>query len=288
MDSKGHTKLGAGDSYMVFDILDKELSEIAFQKVKEEVKFDIMHHKGGQVPRLVAVQGELAEDLSFPVYRHPSDESPPLRNFTPTVELIREKVQKIVKHPVNHALIQYYRSGQDYISEHSDKTIDVVLGSNIVNVSLGAQRTITLRTKKDQVRTDEGSDGKRLSQRLPLPHGSMFVMGLETNRRWLHAINHDNRPRKTKSPEELQQNGERISLTFRHIGTFLDGPNERLIYGQGATGKMREEARPVVNGGGLEAEALLEAFGHENKDSNFVWDEWYGNGSDVLHFTGDI
>lgn len=31
---------------MVFDILDKELSEIAFQKVKEEVKFDIMHHKG--------------------------------------------------------------------------------------------------------------------------------------------------------------------------------------------------------------------------------------------------
>jgi alkylated DNA repair dioxygenase AlkB len=41
-------------------------------------------------------------------------------------------------------LIQLYRTGADYISEHSDKTIDVVRGSRIVNVSLGARRTMTL------------------------------------------------------------------------------------------------------------------------------------------------
>ena len=54
--------------------------------------------------------------------------------------MIRQRVEEILKHPVNHVLIQYYRSGNDYISEHSDKTIDVVRGSNIVNVSLGAER----------------------------------------------------------------------------------------------------------------------------------------------------
>ncbi|KAJ3772520.1 hypothetical protein FB446DRAFT_48708 [Lentinula raphanica] len=283
MISEDHTTLGAGDSYLVLDLLDEELSKDAFQKVKDEVQWDVMHHRGGEVPRLVAVQGQVNPDFSFPIYRHPSDESPPLRKFTPTVELIRQEVQKTIKHPVNHALIQLYRSGKDYISEHSDKTIDVVKGSSIVNVSLGAQRTMILRTKKDQSLSEDGVNSKRQYQRFPLPHNSMFVMGLETNRRWLHAINHDNRPLKTKSPEELQQNGERISLTFRHIGTFLDGPDEKLIYGQGAKGKTREEAGPVINGEGPETEALLEAFGKENKDSNFVWDEWYGNGSDVHH-----
>ena len=51
---------------------------------------------------------------------------------------------------MNHVLIQLYRSGKDCISEHSDKTIDVVPGSSIVNVSFGARRTMTLRKKKDR------------------------------------------------------------------------------------------------------------------------------------------
>ncbi|KAF9074123.1 hypothetical protein BDP27DRAFT_1214632 [Rhodocollybia butyracea] len=275
--------LGAGDSYLVMDLLGNELNGTAFEKVRDEVEWNKMYHRGGEVPRLVAVQGQVLPDSSFPVYRHPSDESPPLRRFTPTVELIRQEVEKVIKHPVNHALIQHYRSGKDYISEHSDKTIDVVRGSSIVNVSLGAQRTMTLRTKKDQLEPVEGA--KRTAQRFPLPHASMFVMGLETNRQWLHAINQDNRMETLKVAEELQQNGERISLTFRYIGTFLDGPEEKMIYGQGATGKTREQARLVINGPGPETDALLEAFGKENRDTNFVWDEWYGKGSDVLHFT---
>lgn len=49
-------------------------------------------------------------------------------------------MEDALQHPVNHVLIQYYRSGNDYISEHSDKTIDVVRDSKIVNVSLGAER----------------------------------------------------------------------------------------------------------------------------------------------------
>jgi len=142
-------------------------------------------------------------------------------------------------HRVNHVLIQYYRSGKDYISEHSDKTIDVVQGSSIINVSLGAERVMVLRTKKDTLSsgnhgsasgasTPTGGDGttSRSAQRIPLPHASMFVMGLETNKQWLHGIPHDNRPFQTKSAAEQAEGGERISLTFRTIGTFLTGnPN---------------------------------------------------------------
>jgi len=235
--------------------------------------------------------------FSFPVYRHPADESPPLSAFSATVSLIRERVQTILGHPVNHVLIQYYRTGKDYISEHSDKTIDVVRGSNIVNVSLGAQRVMTLRSKREKkVQEEEQGDATppqapeaetppppRNSQKIPLPHNSMFVMGPDTNAKWLHGINHDNRPLKLKSEAERYEGGERISLTFRHIGTFLTA-DETKIYGQGARGKTRETAGAVVHGT-KEGSRLIRAFGEENQRSDFDWDRNYGQGFDVLHFS---
>jgi hypothetical protein len=205
-------------------------------------------------------------------------------------------------------LIQLYRTGADYISEHSDKTIDVVRGSRIVNLSLGARRTMTLRTKKDATANSTGNerggdDGdaaaatgvQRTTQRVPLPNNSLFVMGLETNVRWMHSVHTDKRPENTKDPAER---GPRISLTFRHIGTFLtplspspsiptgqeEAQVQQHIFGQGATGKTRAEARPVVHGG-VEAERLLAAFGAENHQSEFDWEKAYGEGFDVLHFT---
>lgn len=223
---------------------------------------------------------------SFPIYRHPADESPPLHPFSPTVDAIRQHVQKILKHPVNHVLIQFYRTGTDYISEHSDKTIDVVRGSNIVNVSLGAQRTMTLRMKKDRVHNESspGDDARppRPTQRIPLPHNSMFVMGPETNAKWLHGINQDKRFITMKSEAETFQDGERISLTFRHIGTFLSADQSR-IWGQGATGKTKDAAGAVVHGA-KESADLIYAFGAENHMSDFDWDEHYGRGFDVVHF----
>lgn len=125
-----------------------------------------------------AVEGssyvKLTSFASSPVYRHPADNSPPLSPFSPTVALIRVAVEKALNHPVNHALIQLYRDGNDAISEHSDKTIDVVRGSKIVNVSLGAQRTMVLRTKKDAIpASDTGTPNSRPTIRVPLPHNSM-------------------------------------------------------------------------------------------------------------------
>ncbi|KAG5719166.1 Alpha-ketoglutarate-dependent dioxygenase alkB like protein [Termitomyces sp. T112] len=278
--------LGAGDSYLVADVLPQELAESAFENMRAEVKWNVMHHRGGEVPRLVAVEGEVAEDGSFPLYRHPADESPPLSPFSPTVAQIRDHVQKVLNHPVNHVLIQHYRSGKDYISEHSDKTIDVVWGSNIVNVSIGAQRVMTLREKgpprNGSAPPQDNEKVPRASQRIPLPHNSMFVMGPQTNKKWLHGINHDNRALKSKSSAELFNNGERISLTFRYIGTFLTA-DESKIFGQGAKGKTRETARPVVLGG-KEGGALIRAFGEENHRNNFDWNRNYGRGFDVLHF----
>lgn len=111
----------------------------------------------------------------------------------------------------------------------------------------------------------------------------MFVMGLLTNAKWLHGINHDKRPHKIKSPDEQFEGGARISLTFRHIGTFMSKDGTR-IWGQGAKSKTKEGANLIVTDK-EEAEKLIQAFGDENQKSNFDWDFAYGQGFDVLHLT---
>lgn len=114
-------KIGEGDSRIILDVLSSDLHKNAFKLLKKEVQWVAMRHRGGEVPRKIAVQGEVGEDGSMPIYRHPADESPPLLPFSETVQRIREEVQQILKQPFNHALIHLYRSGIDNISEHSDK-----------------------------------------------------------------------------------------------------------------------------------------------------------------------
>ncbi|ETS74708.1 hypothetical protein PFICI_13192 [Pestalotiopsis fici W106-1] len=279
-----------GDTRVLYNVLPQPLAEDVFDKVREEVDWQRMSHQGGEVPRLVAVQGEVDAEGNIPVYRHPADESPPLRLWTATVKKIRDEVEKKVGHPLNHALIQFYRDGNDYISEHSDKTLDIVRGSYIVNVSLGAERTMVLRTKRqpkeqDGAQSRTSPDGsKREVQRARLPHNSMCKMGLQTNMRWLHAIRQDKRLDRDKTADELAYNGARISLTFRQIGTFLD-QNQKKIWGQGAKTKSKAEAHAVVNGQSSEAIEMIKAFGKENQSTDFDWQAHYGPGFDVLHIS---
>ncbi|KAK4894507.1 hypothetical protein LTR49_028391 [Elasticomyces elasticus] len=176
----------------------------------------------------------------------------------------------------------------NFISEHSDKTLDIANGSSIVNVSFGAQRTMRLRTKRGAAAASTATSEKaspplsRTTYRVPMPHNSMLIMSLRTNAQYLHGINADKRPAVEFTEAEKAYGGHRISLTFRHIATFLERGGER-IWGQGATSKTRAEARLVVNDDAAECERLVRAFGAENAAISIDWAGVYGNGSDVLH-----
>ncbi|KAB8290751.1 hypothetical protein EYC80_008388 [Monilinia laxa] len=273
-----------GDTTVIHKLLPEELARGIFERIRDEILWQKMVHQGGEVPRLVAVQGQIEEDGSIPIYRHPADESPNLLSFSPTVEIVRKMVEKRLGHPLNHVLIQFYRDGNDHISEHSDKTLDIVPNTFIANVSLGAQRTMVFRRKKP-VKSVECTDSQpipRESCREALPHNSLCKMGLKTNKNWLHSIRPDKRMANEKSEAELAHDCGRISLTFRHIGTYLD-KDQQKIWGQGATAKKKEDAKPVINGDTLQSQNMLQAFGKENHDSNFDWQEIYGKGLDVLH-----
>jgi len=274
-----------GDSEIIHNLLPQSEASGIFEKLRDEIRWQKMSHQGGDVPRLVSVQGEIGEDGSIPIYRHPADESPPLLPFTPAVSLIRSEVEKRLGHKVNHCLIQFYRNGADYISEHSDKTLDIAPNSFIANVSLGALRVMTFRTKKplkDQQALQDEEKIPRLSCKVPLPHNSVCKMSLRTNMKWLHSIRQDKRALQEKSEAELAYDMGRISLTFRLIATFLDR-GQTKIWGQGAVAKEKKDARTIINGGTPQVEKMLRAFGKENHSSDFDWQEAYGQGFDVLH-----
>jgi alkylated DNA repair dioxygenase AlkB len=271
-------------SSIQYDLLPPDRVDGLFHKLKEEVKWQKMHHQTGEVPRLVCCQGTIDSEGNMPVYRHPSDETIALLPWSKTVDEIRQAAEATAGHELNHALIQLYRAGTDYISEHSDKTLDIHPDSFIVNASFGAERVMRLRTKRSQNNTEPSTQDPqpRTTHRVRLPHNSALLMSLDTNAQYLHSINADKRPASELTPAEKAYDGQRISLTFRHIGTYLDATAEH-IWGQGATGKQREDAHEVINGDAKAVDRLVKGFGAENAAAEIAWAEWYGGGSDVLH-----
>ena len=254
------------------------INEDTFETLDREIDWQQMNHRGNPVPRLIALQGTKEADGVEPLYRHPADEQPALTHWTPTIDAIRREVERRVEHPLNHCLIQLYRHGRDWIGKHADKTLDIRQESYIVNVSLGAMRTMVFRSKGDR------HSGVL---KLPLPHGSIFMLSLDSNRAYYHEI------------EKLGTQGTdepRISLTLRYIGTYYD-PNNGAVWGIGAPSKTRESANARVKWieslspaeklakDKAEAERMVGLFREENIDPSFDVAS-YQPGFDILDFQG--
>lgn len=253
------------DTYILYDI--QELSDITATDIKKEVIFQEMYSQGAPVPRLIAIQGIFDNDMK-PLYRHPADIQPDITQMTPITKKICEYLSTRLNQKFNHVLIQLYRNGHDYIGEHSDKTLDIQKYTNIVNYSIGATREMKLRTKK------QINDDNRQIKKVKLKNNSVFVLGWDTNQKWLHSINQDRREAFMKDVDELIDNGERISFTFRTIATFIDKNGK--ISGQGSIHTHNNIKDDELN--------MLKAFSRENHESDFNWDENYGNGFNAINF----
>ena len=268
----------AKGAFLIKDWLPNEEASLIFDKLMEELPFEAMTNFGSEVPRLVCVQGSVQEDGTVPVYRHPTDKAPKLCRWTPATKMLVDRLNAMLGSSLNHALIQLYRTGNDNISEHTDKTLDIVPGSLIVNVSFGAKRSMTLRSKK----ASHTEDGLRSRQDIELPHNSVFCLDLASNAVFTHAIRPNKKLLQQQDPEELAYGGARISLTLRQIGTFVTPGG--LIYGSGARNKQRELSNTIPKDELLESEMrqMIIAFGKENKGDRLDWSSYYGDGYDCI------
>jgi alkylated DNA repair dioxygenase AlkB len=257
------------DSEILYNIFSDEEKvtipiTITIDNLLQEIEFHQMMSQQTLVPRLIAIQGEMVNGLS-PLYRHPADEQPILKPFTQTTKLILDRLNKMLNLNMNHVLIQFYRNGEDNIGEHSDKTLDILKLSPIVNYTVGETRTLRLRNKNTKQK-----------EYIKLKDNSLFILGPETNKKWLHGI---------KSNSLIKDS--RISFTFRTIATFID--ESGIITGQGAPVNSNQTNIDIYKDIYKDIDIddsldMLKAFSRENKESNFNWTEHYGNGFRALNF----
>lgn len=261
---------GEGDTILIDNVFDHVKSLELFNKIKQETSWEQMKLKGGDVPRLLSVQYTPYKNSKNignkrPIYRHPHDYvlNPVIWNSVS--KEVKEYVSKLLEFNFNHALVQYYRNGNDYISDHCDKTLDISIGTPVINVSLGCTRIMKIRTK---YKIFDNVNQRRIED-VFLTSGSVFVLGPKTNQKCLHSIRRDKRDEELKDSDELICDGERISLTMRVIGTFLDMETNELS-GQGAGEEDNKEE-------------LIIAFGRENREHNYSWKDIYKNGFNLIN-----
>lgn len=122
---------------------------------------------------------------------HP--ESPWHEEVVRIMELVNQKFNTTF----NACLLNFYQTGQHYISAHSDNEKELGENSAVVSISLGASRNVTLRHKSNKTVIRERLDS-----------GSLFMMsGNRFQKLWTHEI-----------PKQPSCRSPRISLTFRRFG----------------------------------------------------------------------
>lgn len=95
----------------------------------------VIHGKEVTSPRLMHIVRYDKNDKNY------KTESEPL----PLLNVLKNRLEKITKVSFKYAVLNYYRDGKDYIGYHSDN--EVVKGSIVVSVSLGATRRFVLKHK---------------------------------------------------------------------------------------------------------------------------------------------
>ena len=142
---------------------------------------------GHMQPRLTASYGDAGV-----TYRYSGTINVALP-WTPTLLEIKEQIEA-VQGRYNFCLLNRYRSGQDSMGMHADD--EPGMGDVIGSLSLGATRTFRIRhNKTKETRTFQ------------LGSGTLVVMAGTMQRFWKHEV-----------PKTAEDVGERINLTFRHIG----------------------------------------------------------------------
>jgi hypothetical protein len=114
--------------------------------------------------------------------------------FPTEIMEILNRVEDRLAHRPNNCLANYYPTGDSSMGFHFDSTENLVEGSGIVVISLGAERTITFRHFDDRTRQEH----------YLLKSGSILYMSAQMQLTWRHAILAD---------KDLTDG--RISLTFR-------------------------------------------------------------------------
>lgn len=110
---------------------------------------------------------------------------------------IRDKISAVSGVNFNSVLMNWYRSGDDYISWHSDSEKELGENPIVGSVNFGEERDFVIRL-----------NDKSNKITIPLKHGTFLLMSGELQHFWKHSV-----------PKRKKSKGCRFNLTFRVIGS---------------------------------------------------------------------
>lgn len=134
----------------------------------------------------------------------------------------------------NFALVNYYATGEDSISYHSDDERFLGIDPAIASFSLGANRDFLLKHKP----TAEKHESEIRPTKLNLQSGDMILMKGKTQSNWLHSI-----PKRKGSGTDKG----RINITFRKA--MIKGGTDnyyRYNVGDGDIYQWNEDGREML------------------------------------------
>lgn len=109
---------------------------------------------------------------------------------------LRQALVPVCKCQFNSVLLNWYRSGADHISWHTDAEPELGKNPLIASINFGATRRFLLRRQ----------DEHKQKLEIPLNHGSVLVMAGALQHHWQHSV-----------PKQKKITQSRVNLTFRNI-----------------------------------------------------------------------
>ncbi len=142
------------------------------------------------IPRLTAWYGDSGKSYTY------SKIAMSPEPWTPTLLVIKSKIEALSGVQFNSVLLNLYRHGSDSVAWHSDDEPELGENPVIGSVSFGGTRRFMFRHKYK----------KELKKEVVLTHGSFLIMKGATQHFWQHQI-----------PKTAKKIEPRINLTFRII-----------------------------------------------------------------------
>ncbi|EXV00707.1 2OG-Fe(II) oxygenase superfamily protein [Metarhizium robertsii] len=165
------------------------------------------------------------------------DRYPP-RPIPQCLDALRKSTEAATNCKFNFCLVNYYASGADSISFHSDDERFLGAEPAIASFSLGARRDFLMKHKAPRPGESAAATEAR-GVKLALGSGDMVLMRGATQSSWLHSV-----PKRTG---RNQDDGGRINITFRRA-MVKDGTENYYNYnvGRGPVYRWDRTSRQMV------------------------------------------
>ncbi|MGZ8180995.1 MAG: alpha-ketoglutarate-dependent dioxygenase AlkB family protein, partial [Methylobacter sp.] len=160
-----------GELYLIEQFYRQPESDLLFAQLHADLAWQeeaiFIYGRWVKVPRLMCWYGD-----TDAWYRYSGVNHQPL-SWTPTLQAIREKVERQCQCSFNSVLANLYRDGRDSMGCHADDEKELGQNPVIASLSLGDERLFKLHHKKTKDKLD-----------IVLGHGDLLVMAGTLQHYW--------------------------------------------------------------------------------------------------------